>query len=247
MFYIKLLIFLMVSMVQSVDRTVILGLSATTVTIAPSDPTPVSLDWQILSGVLMDDVTNLPIGAAAVDILINGITEATVTTDSEGAYAMDAQFEEGHYSLQAIFRGDAGHAYDASTLAFVDAWRPTTSITIAVSPGSGAPPLEETISGKLTRDDTGAGIQVPIKLFKDDVEIDSKFAGVGGSYSFTDSLPDTGVFVYYTKFEGNLKFQGCEGVILPCLECRRPVDIRGKDEATCRFCDAVFEVVPILG
>jgi len=195
----------------------------------------------------MDDVTGWPMGGASVDILVNGITVATVTTSADGGYSLDSRFDEGHYSLQAIFRGDAGHDDDASLLAFVDAWRPTSSLSIAVSPISGAPPMEETISGTISRDDTGAGIQVRVKLFRDGVQIDSKFAGVNGVYSFKDSLVDTGAFVYYTEFEGNDMFQGCEGVVLPCPDCRRPVDARGKDEVACWFCGAVSEVVPIFG
>ncbi len=234
-------------MVQSLERSVILGKSITTVTIAVSDPTPVALDWIVMSGILMDDVTGFPMSGALVDILLNGALHTTVTTDGDGAYARDAQFEEGHYSLQARFTGDVGHEPDYSPLVYVDAWRPTTSITIAVSPGSVAPPVDETISGLLTRDDTGGGIPVPIDLFRNGVLIDSKFSAGTGAYSFTDSLTESGVFTYQTEFEGNVKFQGCEGVVLPCPECRHPIDTSGKEEATCWFCGAVSEVVPIVG
>lgn len=230
-------------MVQSLERTVILGLSLTEVTIAVSDPAPVSLDWIVISGSLKDLATGLPMSGAAVDILEDGSLQTTVTTDGNGAYSLEAQFEEGHYSLQARFTGDVGHASDYSPLVTVDAWRPTTSITIAVSPGSGAPPIDETISGILTRDDTGDGIAVPTKLFRDGVQIASKSSGINGAYSFIDSLPSPGVFVYYTKFDGNVKFQGCEEGIIPCSECRHPIDARGKEEVTCWFCGAVFETV----
>lgn len=234
-------------MVQSASRMVVVGLSASEVTIGVSDSDPVALDWITVSGHLQDLTAGVPIADALVKIYVLGALSTTVTTDWRGNYSFLAQFEEGRTTLQANYDGDPGHAWDASFLTIVEAWRPTTSLSISVSPSRGAPPLIVWISGSVTRDDLGSGINVQVTLFKDGVEIDSQFAGADGRYSFADTIPSSDVVTYYTKFEGNLKFQGCEGVILPCPGCRHPVDSRGKEEVACGFCGAVSEVVPIIG
>ena len=234
-------------MVKSVERGVVVGLNESEVTITVSNKTPVALDWVTISGYLSDLTAGVPISGATVDLLLDGAFEASETTDATGYYEFEANFEEGHYSLQARYRGDAQHEADYSMLETVDAWRPTTSITIAVSPTSGTPPLDVTISGKLTRDDTGAGVRnLFINLYRDNVKIDTKPSGAGGAYSFTDRITETGFFNYFTEFEGNLKFQGCEeeGQRLPCTVCGQPIPLTTPgSEVVCQACHSVFETV----
>lgn len=233
-------------MVQSREVVVSAAKHTTSLSISISDETPVALDWAQISGVLMCVTEGVPLPGRTIELYVNGWLEDSTTTGVDGDYLFEAQFEEGHYDVYTSFPypGDATHFPDDSPLRTVDAWRPTTSLTIDVSPTSGSPPFDVTISGKITRDDTGAGIQPPIKLFRNDAQIDSKFAGWDGSYSFTDTITAMGTFRYYTEFEGNVKFQGCEGAALPCPACRRPVAVEGAlDEVVCLFCGAVAEVV----
>ena len=234
-------------MVQSLDQVVVVGLAVTTVTLVASELIPVAMDWIQLTGHLHDQMADMPLAGRDIEIIVNGVVVYTGSTDYYGDYSIDAQFEEGGYDIRAYFPGDAGHDPDSSPLVQITAWRPTTSITIGVTPTSGIPPLDVTISGTLTRDDTGGAINVPVKLFKDGSEIDSQFQGTDGQYSFADIIGAAASVTYYTLFEGNIKFQGCEGVILPCPGCRHPVDSRGREEVACGFCGAVSEVVPIIG
>lgn len=231
-------------MVQSRVVGVTAEIHVTDLSGSVSDPTPVALDWIQISGVLTCLTEGIPLSGSTVELWVNGFRVGSTTTGADGDYLFEAQFEEGHYDIYTRFPGDAGHLSDDSPLMTVDAWRPTTSLVIGVSPTSGTPPFDVTVSGVITRDDTDVGIQVLIHLYKDGVEIASKFSGVDGRYSFTDTIDAMGTFTYYTRFEGNLKYQGCEGDVVPCPACRHPVDVGGvQDEVACRFCDAVSEVV----
>ncbi len=212
-----------------------------------TDSTPVALDWETISGVLKAVATRAVLAGKTVYLYRGGVSVSSVKTGADGKYTFYAQFEEGSYEIFTFYAGEAAYWEAQSSTITVTAWRPTTSLTINAAPISGEPPFTVTISGNITRDDTNAGMPLPVSLYRDNTFIETKFATQSGAYSFTNDITEDGDFRYYTKFEGNAKFQGCDGVILPCPGCRRPVNATGKEEVSCFFCGAVSEVVPIFG
>jgi len=223
-------------------------LLSTTLTITLSDDTPIATDAITIFGYIVDTLNNVNVAGKPVHLFIDGEHVETVITDGSGAYAFyNVNFFEGNYAVYTHFPGDATYLPDDSPARTVSAWRPTTSLTIGAYPITGDPPFDVTVSGKITRDDTNAGVGLRIKLFSNDVEIASKNADSDGTYSFGLEITDPGTFVFHTKFDGTYKFQGCKGVILPCPLCRHPVDATNRDEVACQFCGSVSEVVPLIG
>jgi len=65
-----------------------------------------------------------------------------------------------------------------------------TAITIGVSPTSGYVPLSVTMSGVVTRTDTGEGVEptMEVRLYRDGVYLQSVVTDAGGTYSFADTI-----------------------------------------------------------
>ena len=167
-------------------------------------------DWVKISGKLKRQDTGEGLGGKTVSLWVNGIQEATTTTGSDGSYSFNYRIpEEGRYDFYTHFDGDDKFWGCDSPLVTVTAARIPTKITISVSPRTGPPPLEATISGKIT-DIDGNPIAVKIELYIDGSKVDEKFSNPDGTYSFKYTFTEPRVYEVYTMFPGNVKYEGCE-------------------------------------
>lgn len=158
-----------------------------------------------------------PVGGKKVTLVINGLDYGSeVTYDLYGEYGFyGILVDAGVYNFQTIFDGDDEYAAAYSPLAIGTYSKVASSLTISVSPTSGAPPLDVSISGKLKRGDTGAGIGGrAVDLYRSGSLIDSTSTSIDpktlGQYAFDDVLNNLGTYPYYVYFEGDDQFEGCE-------------------------------------
>jgi len=167
-------------------------------------------DWIKITGKLIRQDTGEGIPDAAINLLVNGIPTDVVRTASDGSYSFDYRIpEEGRYDIYTHFGATDQFWGCDSPLVTVTAKRIPTKITINVSPRTGPPPLEATISGKIT-DIDGNPIAVKIELYIDGSKVDDKFSNPDGTYSFKYTFTEPRVYEVYTMFPGNVKYEGCE-------------------------------------
>jgi len=154
--------------------------------------------------------------------------------------------EVGIYQFQTQFQGDAEFSACKSPILKVECYVPTpeaidTSISIKADPIQGILPLEITISGKLIRKDTGAGIpykNVYIYYKKPSATVFNLFSLRGtesdGSYRAYPTLIEEGTYKFYAKFLGDETFKACES---------STVEVQGVGEKTSTL-RIEFAIVP---
>ena len=166
------------------------------------------------SGIVYDKVTGQPYDGVPVDVYYNGKLLGGGYTGVDGDYLVSGSIgTAGTYALKAKAMGVWS---DPTTITITAPPEPPpgkipTSITIGVSPASGAPPLDVSIAGVLTRNDTGAGIpNATIRIYRDGVRIASVLTDSYGLYAYYDRGLGSGVYEYYTLYEGSPTLEGCE-------------------------------------
>ena len=86
-----------------------------------------------------------------------------------------------------------------------------TSLSISLSKTSGAPLDWIKITGKLTRDDTGAGLGgKTVTLWVNGIKEKSTTTASDGSYKFDWKCPEEGRYDIYTHFDGDVTFWPCD-------------------------------------
>lgn len=168
---------------------------------------------QSVSGKLIERDTGDPISGRAIDLYINGIYQRSEPTFPDGSYAFfGIAVTEGTFTFEVRFAGDG--TYDPSSASVTATFaKSVTALSIDVSPTTGVPPLDVTISGVLTRVDMGAGLPgKAVNLYRNGVLVASATTGMSpvGQYSFVDTLTSPGTFEYYAEFLGDDLFQGCD-------------------------------------
>jgi len=182
---------------------------------------------------------------ATIDLYVNGTYQGSVTTDAYGHYIFTYDFPEGSFDIYTSWDGNATYLSDVSPLVQGTYAKVQAAISMTVSPPEGAPPLQVTLSGYLSRSDTGAGlVGKTVFLNKDGVDIKNMVTQAAGYYEFSDIIDETSS--YYVEFKGDDMYHGCEEdeLSLPCTICGHPipVDVEGS-ELVCPTCHSVFETV----
>jgi len=174
---------------------------------------------QSVAGYLKRADTGEPISGREVQLYIGKSPAApsyygSCTTLGDGSWGFyNVKVEEGTYIFRAVFPGD--DVYNGTSVeASASFAKPDTNLTINVSPSSGIIPLTVTISGKLTRKDTGAGLGGrTINLYRNGSLIATTTTSIDpstlGEYRFTDTLSAAGSYSYFTEFPGDDYFKGC--------------------------------------
>ena len=185
---------------------------------------------------------------ATVKLYVNGIYQASDTTNDFGLYQFVVDFDEGDYDIYTSWDGNDTYYEDTSPGVDATYSKIQAAISISVSPSTGAPPLSVSITGFLTVAATASPLGgKTVHLYKDDDEIDStttKTYSPQGAYLFTDVVDAAAD--YYVEFEGDDIYAGCEEdeAILPCTICGSPVPLAALgSEVVCQFCHSVFETV----
>lgn len=168
-----------------------------------------------VTGYLKEATTGSPISGRTIVLWHNGLRSGETSTYSDGSYGFfGVDVNEGRHTFQTIFPGDSVYDDKATALVIGTYGLVQSSISINVSPRSGSPPLSVSITGKLTRDDTGAALggRGPIKLHQNGVVVDSMSTSYDpatlGQYAFTVTLPK-GTYSFFTEFPGDDEFLGC--------------------------------------
>ena len=197
-----------------------------------------------------------PIAGKTINLWVNGVYKKAVTTLTDGSYGFFGYVvAEGTYVFDTIFEGDATYSGSAASKTCTFA-KVQANITIAVSPTLGLAPLAVTVSGKLTRADTAAGVGArTIKAYRIDPNAVEKYLGYTstsidpgtlGNYAFVDTIPSDGAWKYYTHFEGDDLFKGCGEAVAPCPGCGYSLKFSEEDsELTCGTCGAVLEIMRV--
>ena len=91
-----------------------------------------------------------------------------------------------------------------------------TSMSLAGSPNSGPKPLSVTFSGRLVRNDTGAGLaaQNPHILYNGSDTGATVTTDPNGYYTFNIGFPNAGNYAVQTSFPGTTAFKGCYSEIV---------------------------------
>ena len=167
-----------------------------------------------VAGQVYDEVTSIPGAGASVTIYYNGDVLDRATADLNGLYAAYSSINtKGIYTLKAEAYGVYSDEIEIEIYKEAPPPPPkiSTSLTIGVSPKSGSPPLDVSVAGQLTRDDTGAGIpNAYIRIYRNGVRIASVLTDSYGLYIYIDEDLGSGSYDYYTEFEGSPEFEGCE-------------------------------------
>ena len=165
----------------------------------------------VLGALYKAGTTNV-IPGKTIQLLIGGAPGASTTTDSSGRYKFTFTVAPDRYSFQAKFAGDANYQADWSPLVIGEYGKIGTSLTIDVNPMFGQAPLSVTITGRLSRDDTGGGLGGKIvELHRNGVKIKTattKTSTPLGIYQFNDTISADAD--YYVYFSGDPQFEGCE-------------------------------------
>lgn len=235
-------------MVRSVSETVSVSMLSSELFIALSRASGPPGDV-IIGGYLYREGTAIPIPFETVDIWINGSYVGSATTNASGLYGFTQDFPEGSFDIYTSWDGNDTYGGDVSPLIKGVYAKIQAAISMTRAPSSGAPPLAVTVSGYLSRADSGLGLgDRRARLFRDGVEIDSMltkdYAPGLGYYEFHDVIDVTSS--YYVEFRGDDMFEGCseDEVGLPCTECGSPIPVTVVGaEVECLDCHAIFETV----
>lgn len=237
-------------MVKSREVTVVAGLIGTTLTIEVVECAGPPLPVQVAG--YLKDVDGNPLGGKNINLYRNGVLYSATSTLGDGSYGFYlVPVGIGDYGFIAEFLGDVTYdaAYAGQTCTYA---KVASSLSIAVSPTSGFPPFDVDISGTLSRNDTGAGIGGrTIEAYRRDPTgyeeylgwTDTEAGPTAGNYSFVDTIPSEGDWVYYVQFAGDDYFIGCEEITLPCPGCGLPIDVESEGDVVCYNCGAISEVV----
>lgn len=205
-------------MVQSATVSVSVAGYPTTLSIevVPGSGPPFA---QQIAGYLRDN-TGKGVPGKTISLWVNGAFKLSATTLTDGSYGWyNYVVGVGTYSFDTTFAGDATYlssvASKSCTFAKVQA-----GITIAVAPASGEAPLVVTVSGVLTRNDTGDGLAArTVKVYRVDPNAVSTLLGSAttsseivnrGAYSYSNTIPTFGTWGFYTVYDGDAQFLGCE-------------------------------------
>jgi len=166
-------------------------------------------------GSLFQAGTIILIRGATVELWVNGVKVKTTTTGILGRYHFDYTVGAGIYDFFSRFPGNDTYLPDDSPRLQGVYSKIPASLSIDVNPTFGAPPLAVTILGRLSRDDTTAGLPgKTAELYRNGVKIKSmttKTTSPGqGSYEFHDTISTKGDYEYYVYFAGDAQFEGCE-------------------------------------
>ena len=166
-------------------------------------------------GFLKEATTGSPIYGRSIVLWVNGIRHGDIGTLSDGSYGFFSVPVDGRVTFQSVFTGDYEYGEKATPLVIGNYGKVQASISISVSPTSGAPPLDVKITGKLTRDDTGAALGGrPVNLYQNSVLVNDMHTSIQpatiGQYTFTKTL-DRGSYSFFTEFPGDDEFLGCVG------------------------------------
>lgn len=209
---------------------------------------------------LLSDAAGNAIDGVSVKLNINGQDKATFTTKLWYPYPLiprniwfEYTFPEGTFDVYVYWGGNATYQGCEGSLIRPTYAKIPTALSIAVSPKTGKPPLEVTISGILS---DGAGNGLPdktIEIYRNDTKIGTIASGSGilttGAYVYKNTISSAGNYSYYAQFNGDATYAGCEEEseareTLPCPACGHPVDVRGVGvEVSCGFCGAASEIV----
>lgn len=92
--------------------------------------------------------------------------------------------------------------------------KPTT-LTCYVYPESGMAPLDVMINGRLMTDYYGLNGKL-IELYENDVKVDEMLTyrsdARDGTYLFTRTITEDGVYEYHTEFAGDEDYEGCQKI-----------------------------------
>lgn len=136
------------------------------------------------------------------------------------------EFDElGIYQYQTRFEGDAEFSACKSPILQIECYVPTpeaidTSISIKADPTQVILPEKITISGKLVRKDTGAGIPYKnIEIYwkrpsKEFSLLTLRGTESDGRYRAYPTLIEEGTYRFYSKFLGDETFDSCESSIV---------------------------------
>lgn len=168
-----------------------------------------------VTGYLKEEVTGSPILGSSIVFWKTGVRYGEAVTYSDGSYGFfGVPVGEGRETFQTIFPGDSEYGEKATPLVIGNYTKPSTSVSISVTPTSGAPPLQVTISGKLTRNDTGAALggRGPMNLHQELILVDSTSTSYDpatlGEYEFVVLL-EKGTHSFFVEFPGDDEFLGC--------------------------------------
>ena len=168
-------------------------------TVKPGDPVPVV-------GRLTRNDTGAGVGGKTINTFPSWGGSGTTLTDADGFYRIThtAPTAEGTYSITAKFAGDTQFGPSEKTVSFQVKLFVDTTTTLSLSPPSANPSQTVTASGRLTRNDTGAGLSG----FKEDILLAGVLIGTAitdanGNYSFNLTAPATpGSYTVKAQFLG---------------------------------------------
>jgi len=135
---------------------------------------------------------------------------------------MTAPSAEGRYTWKAVFPEQSGHSRSEMEFTFdvTAAPKTATSLTISASPAQVAVGGQTTISGKLTRTDTGQGVGLKdVDLywkkpgqtsFEHWGRITTDSTGAYTTAPYDPYLEVEGTYEFYSEFPGDAAYTGCE-------------------------------------
>lgn len=169
-----------------------------------------------VTGFLKEEATGIPINGRSIVLWFTGERYNESTTLSDGSYGFFGIDVDGRETFQAVFTGDDIYHEEATPLVIGNYAKVQSSVSISVTPRSGDPPLEVTITGKLTRNDTGAALggRSPMRLYQGGEVVDTTSTSIDpatlGTYEFTVTL-ERGTHSFFVEFPGDDEFLGCVG------------------------------------
>ncbi len=198
--------------VRSNTVTISVGKIATVIAIDPL-PTPIYVNEPfLLSGILRELVSGITLPGETITLSYDGIAIGSVVTGSGGTWSTEATIPTaGTYRITASWPGDATHTAviaesDDFTVSLIE-----SALTIS-APETVLVDATFTVSGVLTRADTGEGLaEQTINLYYNTTPITSVTTSADGSYSAETHIPTAGSYTLKAEFLGTVGFGSSVG------------------------------------
>ena len=160
-------------------------------------------EWFNVSGIVYDPVTGYPRVGVTVDLYYSGIPLGSTTTGVDGDYLKSVRIDTvGKFLLDAV----SGHGYASRIITITESAPPQpdveTMITIS-APSSVEEAAAFPVTGRLTREDTGAGLPgQTIHFYIDGYHEALGTTDSGGYYEFTVTINARGSHTLTAGFGG---------------------------------------------